>query len=152
MEGVDADARGTPGPLSFRRYKRYANGGSALIWFEAIVFVFEARSNPGQFYINPDNVDRFKKLFAETKEAGRAANGVDPVLVLQLTHSGRYSKPNSLPEPMIAHHSPILDPLQNLSPDYPLITDEYLDQLQEAFNIVYSKPVLAWPQNSGPCG
>ena len=36
MEGVDAaDGGGTPGELTFRRYRRFAAGGSALIWFES---------------------------------------------------------------------------------------------------------------------
>ncbi len=54
-------------------------------------------------------------------------------MVVQLTHSGRYSKPTGTPAPIIAHHSPILDPGHGLPPDYPLITDDDLDRLQETF-------------------
>ena len=44
MEGFDADAIGTPGPLSFRRYERYAAGGAGLIWCEATAVRHEGRS------------------------------------------------------------------------------------------------------------
>ena len=35
MEGCDGNADGTPAELTIRRYKRFAEGGSAVIWFEA---------------------------------------------------------------------------------------------------------------------
>ncbi|MFO7820649.1 MAG: FAD-dependent oxidoreductase [Lentisphaeria bacterium] len=133
MEGFDATPDGTPGPLAFRRYKRYAAGGSGLIWFEATAVVFEGRSNPGQFCIHNNNVETFKKLVAETRQTAREKHGTEPVLVLQITHSGRYSKPTGTPEPLIAHRSPILDPKHNLPEHYPVITDDYLDQLQNRF-------------------
>ena len=37
------------------------------------------------------------------------------------------------PAPIIAHHSAVLDGRHNLPPDYPLITDERLDELQDAY-------------------
>jgi NADPH-dependent glutamate synthase beta subunit-like oxidoreductase/2,4-dienoyl-CoA reductase-like NADH-dependent reductase (Old Yellow Enzyme family) len=141
MEGFDADAEGTPGPLAFRRYRRYAAGGSGLIWFEATAVVPEGRSNPGQFHINDHNVETFRRLVSETRETARQAFGHDLVLILQLTHSGRYSKPAGIPKPIIAHHSPVLDPIHKLAPDYPLISDDELDALQERF--VYAAKLAA---------
>ncbi|MFN2272398.1 MAG: hypothetical protein ACK2US_16270, partial [Anaerolineae bacterium] len=44
MEGFDAHPDGSPGELSFRRYRRYASGGFGLIWFEATAVMEEARS------------------------------------------------------------------------------------------------------------
>ncbi len=133
MEGFDADTQGRPGSLSHRRYRRYAHGGSGLIWFEATAVVREGRSNPAQFYINSDSQSAFTELVSQTRQAAREAHGREPVLILQLTHSGRYSKPNGAPEPIIAHRSPVLDPVQNLPEDYPVVTDEYLDGLQDQF-------------------
>ncbi|MCK5738797.1 hypothetical protein KAH55_06430, partial [bacterium] len=133
MEGFDADLTGTPQELSFRRYLRYAAGGSALIWFEATAMTPNSRSNPHQFHLNPENVAVFKKLVDETRRVGREKNGFEPTMILQLTHSGRYSKPTGKPAPIIAHHSPILDPKHNLPADYPLITDDELDELQENY-------------------
>jgi len=135
MEGFDADANGTPGNLCFRRYKRYAAGGSGLIWFEATAVVKEARSNPHQLVISSENADFYKRLVEETRETTVKNFGADhnPMLILQLTHSGRYSKPFGKPKPIIAHHSKILDPIHKLPEDYPLISDEELDNLQDIY-------------------
>jgi 2,4-dienoyl-CoA reductase-like NADH-dependent reductase (Old Yellow Enzyme family) len=53
--------------------------------------------------------------------------------VLQLTHSGRYSKPGRSPRPIIAHHSRYLDPIHNLPLDYPLISDDELERLEDVY-------------------
>lgn len=133
MEGFDADANGVPGELAFRRYQRYAAGGSGLIWFEATTPWERARSNPRQFWLHEGSVDGFARLVEATKKAARNPAGKPPVCVLQMTHSGRYSKPHGTPVPIIGHHSPILDPLMDLPPDYPLIPDEELDRLLDAW-------------------
>jgi 2,4-dienoyl-CoA reductase (NADPH2) len=133
MEGFDSDANGTPQELTWRRYVRYARGGVGLIWFEATSVLPEARSNPHQLYIHKENADSYKRLVADVKDAARHTCGHDVVMVLQLTHSGRYSKPSGVPAPIIAHHSEVLDSRHNLGPDYPLVTDEYLDRLQDRY-------------------
>ncbi|OGV69927.1 MAG: hypothetical protein A3K19_02065 [Lentisphaerae bacterium RIFOXYB12_FULL_65_16] len=133
MEGFDADRNGTPGELSYRRYRRYAEGGAALIWFEATSVVSEGRSNPGQFWLHDGNVDVFRRLVQATRDAARKARGAEPLLILQMTHSGRYSKPTGVPAPITAHRNPILDPIHKLGPDHRLVTDEYLDALQDKF-------------------
>jgi len=93
----------------------------------------EARSNPGQLWLHDGNVDVFKELVRQIRESARKSFGRTPVLVIQLTHSGRYSKPTGVPEPIIAHRSPILDPLHELPDDYPVVSDDYLDRLQETY-------------------
>ena len=133
MEGFDSTVDGAPGPLSFRRYTRYARGGFGLIWMEATAVLNEARSNPGQLYLHKSNVDVFRDLVSATRKAAKDTLGHDIVIVIQLTHSGRYSKPTGIPRPIIAHHNPILDPLHKLPPDYPLVTDDYLDRLQDMY-------------------
>jgi NADPH-dependent glutamate synthase beta subunit-like oxidoreductase/2,4-dienoyl-CoA reductase-like NADH-dependent reductase (Old Yellow Enzyme family) len=135
MEGCDADNEGTPGPLTFRKYLRFAEGGSGMIWMEATAVTPEGRANPRQTMITDKNVGDFKRLADEIRDHAKDENGnpIKPFLILQLTHSGRYSKPTGVAAPMIAHHTPILDPTHNLQPDYPVITDEYLDELQDKF-------------------
>ncbi len=133
MEGFDAALDEAPGELSFRRYERYAAGGSGLIWFEATAMLPEARSNPRQFMLHGGNADVFARLVDATRTAAQRAFGRDVLAVIQLTHSGRYSKPGGKPCPMIAHHSPVLDPKHQLPPDYPLVSDEYLDRLQDVY-------------------
>jgi len=133
MEGFDSLANGEPGELSFRRYRRFAEGGSGLLWCEATAILLEARSNSHQLCLHRGTVDGFARLVEATRAAARRAFGHDIVMFLQLTHSGRYSRPEGVPRPLIAHHSAVLDPLHKLPPDYPLVTDDYLDRLQDAF-------------------
>ena len=133
MEGFDAEIDGSPSELTFRRYRKYAAGGSGLIWFEATSVTPGGRSNPGQVYISKENVEVYKKIVSEMRETAGKECGHEIVIILQITHSGRYSKPGGKPEPVIAHHSKYLDPTHNLPPDYPLISDDELDELQEKF-------------------
>ena len=135
MECADADPAGAPTAPTFRRYARYAAGGSGLIWFEATAVRPDGRSNPHQLMLTDGTEDAFKKLVGETREAAAKGwgPGHEPLLVLQLTHSGRFAKPAGEPAPLIAHRSPFLDPLHGLPPDYPLLTDEALDAIRDDF-------------------
>ncbi len=133
MEGYDSEPDGGPSEISFAKYKRVAEGGSGLIWVEACAVVPEGRTNSREFWINKNSKDKFKKLVDIIKESALKKNNEEPVVIIQLTHSGRYSKPEGHPAPVIAHHSPYLDPLQNISEDYPLISDEELDELKDKF-------------------
>ncbi len=135
MEGCDGDHEGNPGELTFRKYIRYAKGGSGMIWVEATAVVPEGKANPRQLLINEKTAPKFRELVEVIRENAVDENGKPyrPYIILQLTHSGRYSKPEGKPAPMIAYHSPILDPSHNLDENYPLVTDEYLDALQDKF-------------------
>jgi 2,4-dienoyl-CoA reductase-like NADH-dependent reductase (Old Yellow Enzyme family) len=55
---------------------------------------------------------------------------------LQLTHSGRYSRPNAKDraEAMILYRHPILDRRLALPPDYPVITDDEIRRIIDAFH------------------
>jgi len=136
MECADAERDGGPSAWTFRRYRRYAEGGAGLIWFEAAAVSPDGRSNPGQLMLTEETEDGFKRLVEETRRAaarrgGSAAPG--PVLILQLTHSGRFARPDGSPEPLIARHSPFLDPLHGLSEDSPVLSDEALDRIRGDF-------------------
>jgi 2,4-dienoyl-CoA reductase (NADPH2) len=132
MEGFDANTDGSPSDLTFRRYKRFASGGSALIWFEATSVTPDGRSNPRQLWLHPHNLEEFTRLVQETrKQAIRSfsADG-DIYCVLQLTHSGRYSRPQGKPQPQVVQVNPFLDEKrENLH----ILSDEELDHLQENF-------------------
>lgn len=135
IEGCDGEPDGSPGKLTFRRYERFANGGSGLIWVEATAVAPEGKANPRQLWINEDSAPGFKKLVDIIRENAVDENGEkqNPFIVLQLTHSGRYSKPEGKPRPLIIYHSPVLDPTHGLTDDYPVVSDEYLDELQQKF-------------------
>jgi len=135
IEGRDSKENGGPSELTYRRYRRYAAGGAGIIWVEATTVTPEGKASPHQLWINSKSVEDFKKLVEIIKENALncKAKKQTPFIVLQLTHSGRQSKLEEKSHPVITHHSKILDPKDNLSQDYSLITDGELDSLQEKF-------------------
>jgi 2,4-dienoyl-CoA reductase-like NADH-dependent reductase (Old Yellow Enzyme family) len=134
MEGFDSGHDGEPLELGFRRYERFAAGGAGLIWFEATAVRWDARSNEQQFWLNEKSADAFAKLLEHTRNTARKTNGHEIVTVIQLTHSGRYSKPvRGHRQPIIAQHSGVLDAVHNIPADYRLITDDELDRLQDDY-------------------
>lgn len=134
MEGIDAVLENSsPSELTFRRYKRYASGGAGLIWFEAAVVEPEGRSNQRQLMLTPKNIDIWKKLVDETRKAAREVWGHEIVTVLQIAHSGRWSKPFGAPKPVIIHHNPSLDKIAKVDETYPLVSDDDMERLQDLF-------------------
>lgn len=135
MEGCDADETGAPTELSLRRYRRFAAGGSGVVWFEATTVTDEARSNPRQLYLNAANVGSFARLVEAARRVAREQMGPAhrPLCILQLTHPGRYCRRDGQPRPIIAQHNAVLDAAQKLPADHPLIADAELDRLQDAF-------------------
>jgi 2,4-dienoyl-CoA reductase-like NADH-dependent reductase (Old Yellow Enzyme family) len=135
MEGCDSDAQGRPSDLTFRRYERFAAGGAGLLWFEAMAVVPEGRANPRQLWINDDSLPAIRELVGRTRQAASGSMGEKhrPLLVAQLTHSGRYARPESAAKPLIPQHNPFLDAAMNLAPDWPILDDDYLDRLPDAY-------------------
>lgn len=133
MEGCDGEPDGSPGELTLRKYLRFAAGGAGMIWFEACAVAEEGRANPRQLWLHEGNLASFADMVRQTKQAAVEAGGPVPICVLQMTHSGRYCRPAGTPSPIIAHHSGALDRFHNLPADYPLIADERLDALQDAY-------------------
>ena len=134
MEGFDSGPDGEPAELGFRRYERFAAGGAGLIWFEATAVRAEGRCNSQQFWINEKSVNRFAALEEKTRSIAKKQFGHDIVSIIQLTHSGRYCKPTrGHREPVIVQHSGILGPAHNIPDDYPLMTDDDLDRLQDDY-------------------
>ncbi len=131
MEGCDGTPTGEPDALTRRRYDRFAKGGAGIIWFEATAVMEEGRANPRQLYITRDNLDAFKKQVEDIKETALKTNGYEPVVIMQATHSGRYSKPNGVPAPLIAYNNPIFEKDNPISADR-IVTDDYLDRVGEA--------------------
>lgn len=131
MEGCDGTADGSPDELTKRRYERFAKGGAGLIWFEATAVMKEGRANPRQLYIDENNLDDFKKQVEEIKETAMKTNGCEPIVIMQATHSGRYSKPEGKPAPLIAYNNPIFEKDNPISTDR-TVSDEYIDSVKEA--------------------
>ena len=132
MEGCDGTPDGAPGELTARRYRRFAGGGAGLIWFEAVAVSPEARANPRQLMLTEQNLGAFQALAAEIKETAQREQGLEPVLILQATHSGRYSKPEGKPAPVVMGHCPPLE--KNSSPGvFHILSDDELQRLEERY-------------------
>ena len=131
MEGCDGNADGTPAELTVRRYKRLAEGGSAIIWFEATACREDGRANPRQLWITEDNLDSFKKIVNDIKEDSMKANGFEPLVIMQATHSGRYSKPQGTPAPLIAYNNPIFEGNNPIDKSR-ILSDSELDKISAA--------------------
>ncbi|MFN3323961.1 MAG: NADH:flavin oxidoreductase [Bryobacteraceae bacterium] len=131
MEGCDADLDGRPGELTFRRYERFGRGGAKLIWFEATAVRAEGRANTRQLWINRDTAGDLARLLETTLRVHREEFGMadDLIAPLQLTHSGRYSVPRRI----IAYHNPLIDRKTNLPADYPVISDDELERLEDDY-------------------
>ncbi|HLZ50205.1 MAG TPA: NADH:flavin oxidoreductase [Candidatus Acidoferrum sp.] len=128
MEGWDGTPDGRPSELTIQRWKKFGQSGGKLIWGgEAVAVSQEGRANPNQLLIaehTREGLAGLRKVLVE--EHLRAAGSDDGLLIgLQLTHSGRYCRPNQhdKPEPRILYHHPILDRKLGLPADYPLLTD-----------------------------
>ena len=132
MEGCDGTREGAPDELTKRRYLRFARGGAALIWFEATAIVPEGRANPRQMYLSEKTADAFAALVENIKKTCLSENGFEPVVVCQLTHSGRWSKPRGVAAPMIAYNKPLFEGDRPISKEA-IVTDEYLASLSEKY-------------------
>ena len=134
MEGCDGTPEGAPGELTFRRYERFGAGGAGLLWMEACAVNNEGRANSKQIFLNKNTLPEFKKMFDVMINSAKTVSGNDfePYNVLQLTHSGRYSKPHADAPAIIAvAENPYLDPFTN--PARLLITDEELKLLEDQY-------------------
>ena len=133
MEGCDALQDGSPGKLTFRRYERMAAGGAGIIWLEACAVTHAGRSKATALYLHDASVERYRELVTHMRNAAQVAMGHQIICILQLTHSGRYCRPDGIAAPVMVRHCPVLDAAEGLPSDYPLTTDDQLDEIQEAF-------------------
>ena len=59
-------------------------------------------------------------------------NGFEPVVIMQATHSGRYSKPEGVPAPLIAYNNPIFEGDKPIAAER-ILSDDYLYGLIDKF-------------------
>ena len=138
MEGQDALTDGSPSPQTIARYTSLAKGGAGLIWVEAVSVCEEGKSNPYQLQITQNNLDSFKTLVQAIKSACIEENGFEPIVIIQLNHSGRYSKPTGVPAPITAYFNPDIE-----NEPKRIITDEELKALPELFAKASKLSILA---------
>ncbi|MCC6493516.1 MAG: NADH:flavin oxidoreductase [Pirellulales bacterium] len=140
MEGWDARRDGSPSEHTLRRWRRFGQSGAKLIWGgEAAAVQPAGRANPNQTLATESNRAGLGQLLDELHAAHRARCGsLDGLLVgLQLTHSGRFCKPDDHGRfsPRIAYHHPLLDPKFKIAPDDDsvVMADDELERLIDDF-------------------
>ena len=133
MEGCDGTADGAVDELTYRRYMRFAEGAPGIIWFEATAVCNEGRANPRQLFINENTLDSFKNIVKEIKAKSMQLHGFEPVVIVQLTHSGRYSKPNGTPEPIVAYRNSLWEKGKENQP-FTVATDDYLSSIPAMYS------------------
>ena len=123
MEGCDCEKDGSPSALTIEKYMRAARSAAGTGWFEANAVCPEGRTNARQMMLTKENLPAFSALLKDMKEVAKKEGFPAPLMLLQLTHSGRQSI-----RPMIAYRNPIYEakrPMENAI----LVSDEYLDTL-----------------------
>jgi len=138
MEGWDGTTDGRPTDLTIRRWKHFGESGAKLIWGgEAVAVRHDGRANPNQLMSSDATAGDLAKLLETLVIAHREKFGkTDDLLVgLQLTHSGRFARPNDKKrlESKILYHHPILDPKFGIEPDASCLSDAEIDDLIEDF-------------------
>ena len=123
MEGCDCRTDGVPSALTIEKYKKAAASGAGLIWFEANAVCPEGRTNVRQMMLTEENLPQFKAFVADLRCIARKTCGIEPIMILQLTHSGRQSI-----EPMIAYRHPLYE-ARRPATDAHIVSDAYLDTL-----------------------
>ncbi len=138
MEGWDGTRDGKPSDLTRRRWQRFGQSGAKLVWGgEAVAVSHEGRANPNQLLITGETQSSIAALRDGLVAAHRARFGAqadaDLYLGLQLTHSGRFARPNvwNRPEPRVAYNHPLLDRRVGDNPH--VLTDDEMDRLVEEF-------------------
>lgn len=153
MEGWDALPDGRPSPHTIRRWKQFGLSGAKLIWGgEAFAVRQDGRANPNQLYYRPENAEPMRDLLralttAHEERFGKGAS--DDLLVgLQLTHSGRFCKPNLKTrfEPRVAYHHPLLDAKVGIKSgdDSVVLSDDEVKRIVD--NFVYA---ASWSYKRG---
>jgi NADPH2 dehydrogenase len=138
MEGWDCETDGRPSGHTKRRWQRFGLSGVKLIWGgEACAVRPDGRANPRQLYMAEHTQADIAELRGILTKAHVAATGSDSGLVigLQLTHSGRFCKPNDNRkfESVIAYNHPILDRKFGYPAERPLISDDEVKRLIEDY-------------------
>ncbi|MFM8879355.1 MAG: NADH:flavin oxidoreductase, partial [Verrucomicrobiota bacterium] len=134
MEGWDGTPDGRPTDLVRRRWQRFGQSGAKLIWGgEAVAVRPDGRANPHQLVLSEASLAELISLRhgLMTAHGERHGDPHDLLVGLQLTHSGRFARPNDKTrlEPRIAYRHPLLDARFGITGDAAVLTDTEVDDL-----------------------
>jgi 2,4-dienoyl-CoA reductase-like NADH-dependent reductase (Old Yellow Enzyme family) len=138
MEGWDGTTTGEPTELTRRRWRNFGISGAKLIWGgEAVAIRNDGRANPNQLLMSDRNLSSLESLRNELVQAHeeRFGSSSDLLIGLQLTHSGRYARPNEkkVAEPRTAQRNLVLDRRVGVSNDSAVLTDDEMARLVDQF-------------------
>ena len=134
MEGWDGTAEGRPSELTLRRWRNFGRSGAGWLWGgEAVAVRLDGRANPNQLVMSEATVESLSQLREATLEAAREAGVAEPVVGLQLTHSGRWSRPEGSQRPRVAYRHPLLDRCAEVDADACVLSDAELDELADDY-------------------
>jgi 2,4-dienoyl-CoA reductase-like NADH-dependent reductase (Old Yellow Enzyme family) len=139
MEGWDATPDGRPTDILLRRWRNFGTSGAKFIWGgEAVAVLAEGRANPHQLCAPACGRDGMAALVDTARAAHRERHGTtdDMLIALQLTHSGRFSKPTAAGfRPRIAYHHPLLDAKHKVDPHDAacVLSDDEVERLIDAY-------------------
>jgi NADPH2 dehydrogenase len=138
MEGWDGTTTGGITDEMLRRWTRFGESGAKVIYGgEAMAVRPDGRANPNQLIINDANKDGIAKLRQALLDAHQKHYGnIDDLIIgFQLTHSGRFCRPNDKKrlEPRIAYRHPILDRKFGITDDSAILSDGDVEELIAAY-------------------
>ncbi|GAB4008902.1 NADH:flavin oxidoreductase [Spirosoma migulaei] len=138
MEGWDGTLDGRPTDFTRNRWKKFAISGAKLLFgCEAVAVCHSGKANPNQLVMNDETFLDFVELRQLVLDAHTESfrKTDDLVIGLQLTHSGRFCKPRSHKafESKILYSHPFLNSKFGMPADYPLLTDEEIDQIIQQY-------------------
>ena len=140
MEGWDGTLDGEPSDLTFRRWRRFGLSGAKLIWGgEAVAVRHEGRANPNQLLLNEATLPAIARLRQTLVDAHveRFGDADDLCIGLQLTHSGRFCRPEpgQPMQPRTLYRHPLLDAKFGIAidDDAVLFTDDDIARLIDDF-------------------
>jgi 2,4-dienoyl-CoA reductase-like NADH-dependent reductase (Old Yellow Enzyme family) len=138
MEGWDGSRDGAPSDLTRRRWRNFGISGAKLIWGgEAVAVRHDGRANPHQLMLSDRTEGAIASLRGELIESHRERFGAnadaDLWIGLQLTHSGRYARPDAYdrPAPLAGASHPLLD--RRFPNGVRVLSDDELDRLVDDF-------------------
>jgi NADPH2 dehydrogenase len=138
MEGWDCERDGRPSENTKRRWRRFGLSGAKLVWGgEACAVRPDGRANPKQLIMTEQSMGDIAAMRESVIAAHKEATGGEDnvVIGLQLTHSGRFCKPNDNTkfESMIAYRHPLLDRKFGVPADREPMSDDEIKRLIEDF-------------------
>ncbi len=119
MECNDADAAGHPTDLTFKRYRKLAEGGAGIIVVESLTITYETRSRKNQLKISEETAPDLERLVREMREINSQS-----LILFQINHSGNVSG---------ADFSKVVSIYPTGDPNIHLLTDEEIEAIGEMF-------------------